>query len=681
MTIFQNQIDAAQAVRDSFKIIPYVILLAQMQSGKTGTFKLVGAEMLREGIVDRVVIFSGNRETDLRKQTEDINGKFSRSYLKYLLNLDMNPFDAIDESHKIVSKFEVVWGPYLKRFVPHSRTLYIWDESHYGQTQNQEVDKFLTRIGIQATGIVPEGSFVLSVSATPMSELCDKTNLSQSKKIIYMEPETSYIGVERLLENKQLVSINPDEIIQTLETFPLENYGIVRASEKKQDAIFEVATNKNWSVIQHDMDNDEDLNLILSTPPSKPTLVLIKGKMRMGKQLQKKNVSFCMETSKPKTDTFLQGLTGRCCGYIGGEDFANESIKIYVVNIDFEEIRRYLNMLNDFISVPFKATNVLSSPKPQNYYISPIIFKMNEHMTGATIKDERDDLSRHAWSLIDKMEDNPQTIELKNRDRSKYMIRRTFKAARAEPTDELFSRLRFAASSKQPFHPGSIYGYDKNNTYSIYIWCIDESTREYAVISATINPPIELSITPKTTGLEVFCKTSNEGAAEEAISAITHTGYIDEGCKDDADILEKCLKEAIEVSRTKGKFVNYTNKITSTESILLSPSVFETLQSSIRSSFKQNGVLLNWEKMRGRNPTHNEYIRLKEISWSFTGSNVVSTTKTMKTKKCDEDDDEEYILWKRRRDEFKKKRLAANYGLNPEKGEAIAEKILDDLSQ
>ena len=47
------------------------MLLAQMQTGKTNTFLLTACEMLRTGKVERVIIFSGNQETDLRDQLNE----------------------------------------------------------------------------------------------------------------------------------------------------------------------------------------------------------------------------------------------------------------------------------------------------------------------------------------------------------------------------------------------------------------------------------------------------------------------------------------------------------------------------------------------------------------------------------------------------------------------------------
>ena len=70
-TIYPQEISAAEQILDEFTRQQFVILLAQMQSGKTNTFKLVACEMLRQRIVKRVVIFSGNREVQLTEQLHD----------------------------------------------------------------------------------------------------------------------------------------------------------------------------------------------------------------------------------------------------------------------------------------------------------------------------------------------------------------------------------------------------------------------------------------------------------------------------------------------------------------------------------------------------------------------------------------------------------------------------------
>ena len=54
-----------------YKTNKSITLVAPMQSGKTSTYFDVAIDAIKNGIVKKIVIFSGNRETMLRKQTMD----------------------------------------------------------------------------------------------------------------------------------------------------------------------------------------------------------------------------------------------------------------------------------------------------------------------------------------------------------------------------------------------------------------------------------------------------------------------------------------------------------------------------------------------------------------------------------------------------------------------------------
>ena len=69
--LYSQQICAATEIISAFvekKLSRFVLLYALMQSGKTDTFLFVACELLRLGHVERIVIFSGNREVELTKQ-------------------------------------------------------------------------------------------------------------------------------------------------------------------------------------------------------------------------------------------------------------------------------------------------------------------------------------------------------------------------------------------------------------------------------------------------------------------------------------------------------------------------------------------------------------------------------------------------------------------------------------
>ena len=322
--VFPQQIAAALEIIAAFDTRTYAILLAQMQSGKTGTFMLVMSEMIRLKKVDYGVIFSGNREIELKEQTMN-QDEFFKTYADYLNDIGITDHTIID---LIKTRFEVVWGPDLKKFSQKGNTIYIWEESHYGQSVKQQVDAFTTRLGIHPSGAAPEGCFVLSVSATPFSEYADFHELEQNKAVIRLLPPEQYLSVKKMIANKQLhayTNTPKSKLEECLETHKALGYALVRGMASE---LTPVVSQHGWDVINYDQSTSHSINIndLLSTRPLRPTVIFLKGMIRMGKQVKKQFVLFCLETSKAaKTDTILQGLLGRCCGYD-----SSPSIQIYI---------------------------------------------------------------------------------------------------------------------------------------------------------------------------------------------------------------------------------------------------------------------------------------------------------------------------------------------------------------
>lgn len=63
--MFPTQKICADNIYNKFKTTDYCLFVAQMQSGKTGTYIQVAQQMLLNNIVSNVVVFSGNREKNL----------------------------------------------------------------------------------------------------------------------------------------------------------------------------------------------------------------------------------------------------------------------------------------------------------------------------------------------------------------------------------------------------------------------------------------------------------------------------------------------------------------------------------------------------------------------------------------------------------------------------------------
>jgi len=434
----------------------WTILFAEMQSGKTFTFLFVSFEMLSKKMVDKVIIFSGNRETGLRAQTEEARNKFVKHFRNHLrkdadfrLLSEEERNDKLDELDEIVHKIEIVWGCELKDQEPEpmfqmipSNTLFVFEESHFAQNRGMQVDKYLTKMGISATGegLEASGNYVLSVSATPISELSDVAHDAQTKGLVYLKPGQGYFGLSTMCNNGNLFGYDVSKWKDTLDSamesvnrrhpfctldsamesvnrshpFCFGKYALLRLTKKKspkksggaggggrrrrQDssedeedeeedtaAVEEakaIARKHNWDIRFHDSiphtEERQQINIRnpeikdkkkmkkalkdLNDVPERHTLVLLKGKCRMGHDVPKQHIEFVMETSQnPNTDVVLQSLLGRMCGY-----HVNRNVMIYLSNkiIRSPEFAKYLAMVRDISSkekitvLPNKARNI-----------------------------------------------------------------------------------------------------------------------------------------------------------------------------------------------------------------------------------------------------------------------------------------------------------------------------------
>ena len=371
--IFPNEMKAAEEI---LKIcidsgIRWCLLLAQMQSGKTMTYYFVIAEFLRLKKVEKAVIFSGSAEKELKVQVEESKSDFFIKYEEYLRSiLHMSEKDARDlcderrdPEKSLPRKIEVLWSSDLKKYkkTPNN-TFFVWDESHFGQNNGMRPGEFLRKMGICPTGdpetLLRIGSYLLSVSATPFSEMSDIHHKKQEKYIVNMIPGENYYGVKNMIESNKLQSYNIDPLEQLELALKLHynegnpSYAVTRNSSKYTlDQIKEVAERNGWNCVQYDSkvkgvmisdDVNSGRGSSLRSAPQVHTLIILKAMLRMGKRIIKRHVSFAMEMSvSSQGDTSAQGLIGRFCGYD-----ANRETIIYVHEDVFNHIINYSDMMN-----------------------------------------------------------------------------------------------------------------------------------------------------------------------------------------------------------------------------------------------------------------------------------------------------------------------------------------------
>jgi hypothetical protein len=450
--------------------IKWLILLAQMQSGKTDAFLLIACEMFRHGFIDSIVIFSGNAETELCGQlTKTIQDGDSNYWIKYENFIGDN---AIVRNIRLAIKSEyepklyVVWGTQKSSYSgPTEKTLFIWEEAHFAQNKDQGPDKFLSNLEISADGshyhLEKKGNFVLTVSATPFSELSDKRHLSQNKEIIKMEPGEGYTGVG------QLKACNRIRKWDTVEQGLIEACSLPRMTKKwaiirvtdKTKLVESVMEARGWKCENYDSSiplaarksgkcTDSGYiawqKMAAGRAPEEDTVIIIKGMCRMGKNINKDHLLFVFETSKnPATDTILQGLLGRVCGYGNSETIVFLSSKV----VNGGEIERYIELWeNPYVSIiPRKANNLTEKKVKNTKPIVPIIIDRN-----STVSSNGNDANQIRNDVYDALVNQVKRIH--NRNPDSYLNEVAEKYVRLFRDNKTKIHVRYLDKDKKTFN-------------------------------------------------------------------------------------------------------------------------------------------------------------------------------------------------------------------------------------
>jgi hypothetical protein len=334
-----QQVKCAKAIVSTFhrKEEMYVLLRAQMQSGKTGAFHKVARMMLNRRIVERVYVISGSNETILYEQAKA---------------------DAIVYNPDMAEKISVIFRQdFAKTTMALERTLIIVEESHLDQNQGQQMDKFLARHGLSLNGTTESmrtaDTFILSVSATPFSEQSGITHgLSVGKTIEDLEPGADYRGV-RMFQDARCVHPTFDLLKQKQNFINIileqgNKWNLVRCSQKK---MLEIRSLAMTSGIECKLFTQEKKEIVieddLETAPVRPTIVFLKGLLRCGKVVPKAHIGLVWEDSVGvRADTVLQSLLGRMCGYYApGADWPQIYISAKILKADkatgLNQLERY----------------------------------------------------------------------------------------------------------------------------------------------------------------------------------------------------------------------------------------------------------------------------------------------------------------------------------------------------
>jgi hypothetical protein len=377
MAFHQTQRDAGNKIIGAFKEgTPFSVILAQMQSGKTGTYLFAAYEMIRLGMVDRVVIICGSAETSLRKQALDDKEGALKAYQRELLDKD----DKDGLTRLLNDKVDVHFSNDLSEINEiTARTLIVHEECHMAQSKsNKPYKEFYRLYGLERAllgdfkVLRDNSNYILGVSATPFSELVANVRVSsnendetenrlfeemdfepEEKYIHQMSPGPGYLGVPDFYRagsikfESQKIESTTDHFFQVLRDNRdkyLGKYCIVRTFESKgtHGIILEGCKQLGYDSL-HSFSGEKGIKKILENAPENPTVIHISGRCRMGQVIDKRHLGMVYESSSdPNADTLLQGLVGRVCGYD-----TNTDIDVYVSRISEEHIACYSKAWSD----------------------------------------------------------------------------------------------------------------------------------------------------------------------------------------------------------------------------------------------------------------------------------------------------------------------------------------------
>ena len=331
-----NQIIAGDKILGHFiGGIRYVQLAAQMQSGKTGCALHVAFQMLLNNQIEQVYIISGGSETELRDQWK---AKMTSHFIEYSDKRGLSD----EEESLIQENVMVIWRQDLKKNTEKfgDKYLIVWDESHFASTQNQTLHHFFSEIGLMGSiqgdtsSLTNKHSYILSITATRDAEQARAEGANDGKrsegwKMVVMHPGESYRGVVdfkredgRINQSCRFIDENKPHIISIIENYSNQKkFMVLRCSGKHEQLLEEIKVELGIDVVHYNSETkgieSHEVSLsVLEKAPSKFTLFVVKGMLRMGKELPKKHICAVFESAeKSNNNTILQGLLGRACGY------------------------------------------------------------------------------------------------------------------------------------------------------------------------------------------------------------------------------------------------------------------------------------------------------------------------------------------------------------------------------
>jgi len=370
-----------------------VLLNAMMQSGKTGAFLWAAFELLMKLKVANIVVICGSNENELHTQLENDLEGYVATFADDFCDKTRGPYTkgAARLAANIRARTKIYKSSDLNKATIPNKSIVIWDESHFAQSKENCPYKFFERNGVKPTGTpfsddlwAAKECFFLSVSATPFAQFSDLRNpeFPITAKVVQHIPGEAYIGVKQYIDADRIqesysIEENPEKFETLLRNFAGERkYALVR-SHKHHEAIKRCCERVGVSYLDYNSTDPKGIaNLdALKLEPINFTVIALKGMCRMGKVVPKQRIAFVFEESQSsKSDTVLQSLLGRMCGYGPYElplVYVSPAFLTVKSDTGLSEMDRYTGYVKDGALMPARASHLSRLPKVTGKFLLP----------------------------------------------------------------------------------------------------------------------------------------------------------------------------------------------------------------------------------------------------------------------------------------------------------------------
>jgi len=364
--IYPNQQEAADKCIEAYKNgAVAVCLIAQPGTGKTGTAQAVMINMATNEN-DEEIIYTENIINCTGMSDNDWETQFKESVLPAFRDNIFHRQNLIKQKDKLRSMKD---------------GLIIPDECHIASGSKMTIAKILKEVGILDVNVLEMRNIkMLDISATPDAVLHDYKKWGQKCAIVKIQPGPSYKGFEVMLKENRIIDApslkNIEDYYELLQFLDerykntTKKYFPFRLLDPVKINILEsVCNDLDWDYLNHNSDERIDkIDTLMKNPPTKHTIIFIKGFWRASKRISGQHVGATYEPIPKKRDVSVtgQGATARFCD---NHEYSGDQLDINLRPLHYCDkgaIEKYVEWFNndcDFSVSEYKSHRISSNGK------------------------------------------------------------------------------------------------------------------------------------------------------------------------------------------------------------------------------------------------------------------------------------------------------------------------------